>query len=304
MGVKATVGRHLAVPARAYVRHAPGTAGKGLLVRRLLEPALRGAPRAFVAPTVDGFRLQGSTQDMIQRYVYVFGVWEPDVTAWMRRRLRPGRTLIDVGANIGYFSLLGSTLVGPAGSVVAVEALPATFEQLQTNVALNGARNVRTLNVAATAEPCVVTLYNPEAHNSGTTTTVAADGLEPVAQVEGAPLAGLLTAEEVAGARVIKIDVEGAELDVLRGLAPVLPDLPPDAELVVEVSPAEGSQGDAEGVLALLGGHGFAAYRITNDYRLVSYVDRLPGPPPRRFHGPITERMDLVFSRTDAAALP
>ena len=305
MGVKRTLGRQLAAPARAYVRHAPTSAGKPLLVRRLLEPALRRAPRTFVTTTVDGFTMAGSTQDMIQRYIYVFGVWEPDLTAWLRRSLTPGRTLIDVGANVGYFSLLGSKLVGPSGSVVAVEALPATYRQLTGNLARNDAANVRPLNLAATAGPGMVTLYGGEAHNSGTTSTVATDGLEALTEVEGLPLASVLTPDEVAAARVVKIDVEGAELEVLRGLAPVLDSMPADVELVVEVSPddqvATGSR--PEEPIELLAAHGFLPYRLRNDYSPVSYLHATAEQALPRFTGPVTERMDLVFSRTDADTL-
>lgn len=306
MGLKRTLGRHLAVPARAYVRHAPTSAGKPLLVRRLLEPALRRAPRTFVAQTVDGFTMAGSTQDMIQRYLYVFGIWEPDLTAWMRSRLSAGRTLIDVGANIGYFSLLGSRLVGPSGRVVAIEALPATYRQLEDNLARNAATNVRALNVAATAAPGMVTLYGGEAHNSGTTSTVAADGLDALTDVEGLPLADLLHPEEIAAAKVVKIDVEGAELDVLQGMVRVLDDMPADVELVVEVSPEDqvAAGRSPEEPLELMADHGFHPYRIANDYSPVSYLHRSPAAAPMRFTEPLTERVDLVFSRADADTLP
>jgi hypothetical protein len=70
--------------------------------------------------TEDDIPLRCRLPDVIQNYVYLFGTWEPDLTAFMRRRLRPGDTFIDVGANIGYLSTLGSKLVGPHGVVVAI----------------------------------------------------------------------------------------------------------------------------------------------------------------------------------------
>lgn len=62
------------------------------------------------------------TQDLIQRYLYLFGAWEPHLTGWLRRRLRPGDGFVDVGANIGVFSVLAARLVGESGRVVAIEA--------------------------------------------------------------------------------------------------------------------------------------------------------------------------------------
>ena len=296
--LKRDVGRRLAGPARAYVRHAPTTVGKSLLVRRLLEPSLRKNPRSFVARTVDGSLLGGTSNDMIQRYVYVFGLWEPQLSAWLRGRLTPGRTLVDVGANIGYFTLLGSRLVGPSGCVVAVEALPSTYAALQANVARNHVGNVRALNVAAAESERVVTLYGGEAHNSGTTSMLASSGLERLGEVAARPLADLLSEREKATARVVKVDVEGAEVAVLRGLLPALPDLPDDLELVVEVSPEHGAQ-----VVDLLAQQGFCAYRLVNDYRPESYLEPVSEMALPRFRGPVDERLDLVFSRVDAGVL-
>ncbi|SCF63177.1 hypothetical protein GA0115259_100393 [Streptomyces sp. MnatMP-M17] len=67
-----------------------------------------------------GARFAVDTQDLIQRYIYLFGVWEPHMTRWLRGRLEPGDTFVDVGANIGYYSVLASQLVGDGVKVVAI----------------------------------------------------------------------------------------------------------------------------------------------------------------------------------------
>src|SRR6266545_4932566 len=69
-----------------------------------------------------GVRLLVETDDLIQGYIYLFGVWEPNITDWIRRTLLPGDTFVDVGSNIGYYSTLAARLVGSAGSVVAIDA--------------------------------------------------------------------------------------------------------------------------------------------------------------------------------------
>lgn len=300
MSWRSAVAGGLAGPARAYVRHAPTRALKPLLLRRLLEPALRGRPRAFRTTTADGLVLDGDTRDMIERYLYLFGVWEPALTEWLRPRLLAGRTFVDVGANLGYFSLLAAKTMGPTGRVVAIEALPATFERLQRNLRLNRADTVRAVNVAASDAPGVLTLFGGEVHNSGTTTTVPGSGLAELGRVRAEPLATLLTAEEAQTVRVVKIDVEGAEAAVLLGLAPILSELPTDAEIVVEVSP--GDDGGAA-ALDLFSEQGFHPFRLDNDYRLVSYLDPPAAAPLPRFHGPVTERIDLVFSRMTGETL-
>jgi precorrin-6B methylase 2 len=92
--------------------------------------------------------MKGDAKDIIQQYIYYFGVWEPRITGWVSRHLAPGDTFIDVGANIGYYSLLASPLVGKTGTVVAIEASPRTFDDLLFNLELNNVSNVRPVNVA------------------------------------------------------------------------------------------------------------------------------------------------------------
>lgn len=300
MPLRGALATGLAVPARAYVRHAPTDVLKPVLLRRLLEPTLRRHPRAFTTTTVDGVVVEGNTRDMIERYLYLFGVWEPTLTAWLRRRFLPGRTFVDVGANIGYYSLLAARATGRAGRVVAVEPSPDTFARLCRNLRRNGAGAVRALAVAAEERAGPVTLYGGQAHNSGTTSTVAAPGLTRLMSVDAAPLSELLTPEEVATTRVVKIDVEGGERAVLRGLLPALDAMPADVELVIEVTPAAGGHD----VVELLSARGFAAYRLDNDYRLVSHLRRAAPAPPWRLRTAVTERTDLVFSRVDAETLP
>ena len=81
--------------------------------------------------------MHGHTADLIQRYVYYFGVWEPTISQWFKGYVRPGDIVVDVGANIGWYTLLAAQRVGPEGQVVAIEASPTIAEHLRANLALN-----------------------------------------------------------------------------------------------------------------------------------------------------------------------
>src|SRR4051794_26991463 len=93
--------------ARAWIRYAPSSFGKRWLWARCWRHY------AFRSRTIFGAKITGDTADLIQRYIYFFGVWEPDITAWLRSALKPGDCFVDVGANIGYYTLLASQVVGP-----------------------------------------------------------------------------------------------------------------------------------------------------------------------------------------------
>ncbi|MCM3805789.1 FkbM family methyltransferase [Streptomyces sp. DR7-3] len=293
---------------REYVRHAPWSAGKRALVENHLNAALRDRPLHRLARTRFGATFAVDTQDLIQRYLYLFGVWEPHMTRWLQRRLKPGDVFVDVGANIGYYSVLASRLVGGSGKVVAVEASPTFLRLLQRHARRNGCANIRTVNAAVSDREELLTFILASSRNMGANSVVPYDGpAESTFEIAARPLPDLLTEDEITRARVIKVDVEGAEGGVVRGLVPLLDRLRPDAELTVEVTPQRMAElGDSvEELLAALTGHGFHVYRLTNDYAAGSYPDALRRAPevPVRWRGPVAEESDLVFSRVDAESL-
>ncbi|CAM5331292.1 FkbM family methyltransferase OS=Streptomyces tendae OX=1932 GN=GUR47_20970 PE=4 SV=1 [Streptomyces tendae] len=89
------------------MRNGPGTFGKAALATRWLNRRLREHPRRAVVEARSGDLFAVDTQDLIQRYLYLFGAWEPHLAGWLRRRLRPGDGFVDVGANIGVFQRPG-----------------------------------------------------------------------------------------------------------------------------------------------------------------------------------------------------
>ncbi|MFI1568966.1 FkbM family methyltransferase [Streptomyces sp. NPDC020490] len=291
---------------RAYVRHMPACLGTPQMAAHLSDH-LKHHPLNATARTLDGTVVPVVTTDVIQRYLWLFGVWEPHLTAWMRARLAPGDLVVDAGAHTGYYTLLASRLVGPAGRVVAIEPSPAFHQALTANLTANGCGNVRTINAAVSDRPGRLTFYLERATNLGGTTAVRPRTVEASFQADAAPLPTLLTTEELAAARLIKLDVEGGEAAAVRGLTPVLGSLRDDAELVIEVTPKTlAKQGHTvDDVLGPLTAHGFHAYRMANDYAAGSYPAALRRLlPPVRWRGPITEMSDLIFSRLDAETLP
>src|SRR4051794_30460912 len=90
--------RRVIVPlVRAYIRYFPLRSGKAFVWSLIVERYLAWYPRRFRARTSFGFALDGDSKDLIQQWVYYFGIWEPRLTTWIRRRLRRGDTFVDVG---------------------------------------------------------------------------------------------------------------------------------------------------------------------------------------------------------------
>ena len=251
---------------------------------------------------VRNVRITGNSTDLIQRYIYWFGVWEPDLTHFMLQRMgsNPTRTFVDVGANIGYFSLLVAK-AHPRSRVVCVEASPPTLAKLRHHIRLNEIANIRVVPQAASDYEGSIDLFLSEPNNEGATTTIAGLHASAAVSVPCAPLSSLLTVEEIKSARLIKIDVEGAEASVLKGLESCLALLPQDVEVVVEISAR--SQRESEAVFALMERHHFHAYVLTNSYIPQAYLQRHRPAAPRRLDGRPVLQTDVIFSRVDAPSL-
>jgi FkbM family methyltransferase len=297
----------VASPALWYVRNTPWHQGtRGLSI--LLDMNQRRRPHRFRTETRFGFEISGTTEDLVQRHVYMFGVWEPDLTYWIQDRLEPGDTFVDVGANIGYFTLLAATRVGQHGRCVAIEASPSILELLNENLAINHmAPRVRAVNLAASDRDGTLTVYGGPRSNLGLTTMVPHHELQVETTISARSLRDILTEEEVASARLIKIDVEGLEGPVVRGLLPVLGSCRTDLEIVLEVNGQATPEGEETSeIVGHLAALGFHTYEIVNDNRKDPYLKavRSPARPRRIADGTqYDHEAELIFSRIDAPSL-
>jgi FkbM family methyltransferase len=304
--------RTLIIPGvRGYFRYVPTNLGKKKLWGVVLMHYLGLEPPAwdFTAQTVFGSTIAANTRDNIPRNIFYFGVWEPNLTHWIRGRLKPGDTFIDVGANIGYFTLLAAKLVGASGKVVAVEAHPAIFAALENNLEINGFRNVRAVNCAAWDVEEIVTIYTQPEDLPGQTTVMPGwaekYALQSQLRVPAAPLSAILKLEEFEAARLIKIDVEGAEWHAIRGMQPLMASCRDDLEIMIELNSKmlAADNKTPQDALDLFAGYGFRAYQIENDYLQERYLYREAPLAPRRVERIVKEQADVIFSRVDAEAL-
>jgi FkbM family methyltransferase len=189
-----------------------------ILLRPYLHPPLE--PLTFALS--GGLLVRGDLGDEIDAQLYLYGIYEPIVSGLVRQLLGPGDVVVDVGANIGYFSLLAAGMVGASGSVHAFEANPATYRRLTANIELNGFTNVRANPAALGADRAPMALLQSTVHRSGDVIAAVVPAGGPGATlVPQVPLDDYCESEGVVPS-LIKMDVNGGEELVFRGSERVL----------------------------------------------------------------------------------
>lgn len=167
------------------------------------------------------------------------GGLEPGTRSLIRKLLPPGGTFVDIGAHIGLLTLAGARAVGPKGRVYAFEAAPDTFKLLERTVEINHVSPpvvMRSVAVGAEGGEHVFHVRNILGHSSLYDFADSDEGFTVAdVTVQVMPLDGLLPGDERVD--LVKIDVEGAELDVLAGMRELL-ERNPEIALLTEFGPS------------------------------------------------------------------
>src|SRR4051794_3422554 len=190
-------------------------------------------PYDTITSPLRSFDLEGLRFTVPEReFVAVNPKFETVTRRMLFERLGPGSVFVDVGAHVGTIGLPAARVVGPTGHVHAVEASPPTVELLEANAARNGISNITIHRCAAGAfqgrADYNLMLYS---YVNGFAQRPGAEKVDTV-QVDVRPLDDLVQGR----VDVVKIDVEGGELEVLQGMSRILEENP-EVLLCVELNP-------------------------------------------------------------------
>jgi FkbM family methyltransferase len=183
--------------------------------------------------TIKGCKFLLSPASYIDRQLIKKGGFDERITLTSQIALKAGGIFIDIGANFGYYSVLAATL--PGVSVMALEPSPREMKRLQTNITLNGFKNIKAMPIAAAATKGIRRLHLAPVSNAGMNSFSPAFTTDDSVAVTCARVDDLLQADEYRQVKMIKIDVEGAEYDVLQGMPELLKNF--DGILACEISP-------------------------------------------------------------------
>jgi len=177
--------------------------------QKLVTTKIRGYPLTI--------RYQPNTE--IGRYLYYRGIYEEPIIHKMASITKPGMCFLDVGANIGVYSLVAAHNVGPSGRVLAVEPQSTVFRLLRDNVKMNNLTNVELFNCALGKTEEQAEIYLLDEANDGASRMARLDSENVISseEINVIPMEKILEDAGIDKIDVMKIDVEGAEMLVLEG---------------------------------------------------------------------------------------
>jgi len=227
--------------------------------------------------------------------------FEGDVANAMVRVLREGDVAVDVGANIGYLTVLASLLVGPTGRVVAFEPDPENLVRLRTNLALNDGSNVTVIQKAVTDRAGEVEFFINSDNSGGNALWDPAQfpgNVKCLATPRPLRVAGTTLDAEweqlgLPAPRLIKIDTEGAEQRVLEGMRGLLGRQDPHF-VIAEYHPfgLEKMGSSEERLRGFVEGLGYSTFALNNAGGLPRFV-----PPATRIQ--VAAIINMLFSKPE-----
>ncbi|WP_299174825.1 FkbM family methyltransferase [uncultured Brevundimonas sp.] len=204
-GHTSMAGGSLAEVARSYLNSAE------FANRKLLVSQEAGR---LIDTDYPGFKIYTSSSDLSVGKAVAAGHYETHVQSVFRNYVKPGATVLDVGANIGFFTMLAASLVGPQGQVIAIEPNSRNVRLLEASRRANNFAHVEIHNVAAHTQAGTLVLNT--SYSNGTVSDLSND-LHALMLSEIVPAQSIDAIVDGRRIDFLKIDVEGAELKALRG---------------------------------------------------------------------------------------
>lgn len=241
------------------LRLVPLASGCGRIASRPGLASLAGSAGPVWVTTRWGSEIRCYLNDYVGRALFYFGDLDPKVSWVFRKVLRPGDRVIDVGANVGLLTLLASQLVGAEGKVLAIEPQPRVLDCLGQALERNGATNVVVGPYGVGERPGTLVLHVPGGNLGGASFRNIPDQEVEALEVEVKTLAEAVREHHCEGARLVKLDVEGFECQVIRGVEALWRKAPPEVvvfEFRESGLAAESPAGE------LLAGLGYHFYRL------------------------------------------
>lgn len=223
-------------------------------------------PNGYRLYRIDGGMIYLNIKESKMMFMRAVGLYEPNKHAAIKALIQPGSTFVDIGANKGDFTLLAAKILGDSGNVIAIEPEPENIDWIKRSVRENKLGNVSLHQLAISDSNGYAELYLGLKSGWHTLIQGQPDRDKGQIEVEVRSLDSLIRADSQESPCMIKIDVEGAELPVLRGATDLLSS-PLDMVLLIDIHPDMGV--DPHQVCNFLRNKGFELFEEVEPFNII-----------------------------------
>ena len=202
-----------------FLLHLYDLKGADYLRKKLCSWLVPPPEGSTICPTLFDVDILVDSLDWIGKSIYYYGEYEAGTLLVFKDFLHAGDVFLDVGAYIGFHTCVVAKFVGESGFAYAIEPNPEIYKILLTNIRINKLTNISPLKIALGAEESEARIYDYDRANRGSASLIRPQGIneESGKLVRVATIDRLIENEQLRVPNLIKIDVEGFELEVLKG---------------------------------------------------------------------------------------
>lgn len=220
--------------------------------------------RTFLVRIRNGMRMFANPHDWVQANIFVLNAYEKKETTFVENILEDDDVFFDVGSNVGYYTLIAANKI-KRGKVYAFEMEPGNYKAILENLALNALENVQVTNCAVSDTPGKITFAKATNDNKGIHSLFHLEGYSVGSgEADAITLDDFVRDNAITKVSKVKIDVEGAELLVLRGMKNILTQFSPEMLVEINAFTLKSAGVKLAEVYDFLAGFGYAPYRITS----------------------------------------
>jgi FkbM family methyltransferase len=215
--------------------------------------------------------------EWIQQHIYFLGYFDPTGIKFMKNHLYEGEIFIDIGANIGAYSLVASRLVGKKGKVISFEPASKSFLRLVKNISINGITNIIPERKAVLDKNTKPLLYISSGHNLGMSSIFHHDSENGLTErVDAVGLDDYIEKVGISRISLIKIDIEGSEFLALKGMQKILDSMRPKILIELKEETLISSGSKVEDILDFFAKAGYGKFIIDDKGNILNDLTRQP----------------------------
>ncbi len=240
------------------------------LFRYLLKWVKNNETQNVITTVLNGVKMNLFVNDWVQQNLFVYGIYEKNETKYWISKVKTSQIIFDIGTNVGYYSLIAAKQIKKNnGNIYAFEPIKKTYNRLKENIELNSFKCIQAFNVAVSDKEGEIKINIGDNKNWGMSSLNEHDYLSGEFEiVKKIAIDDFCKEQEIKSIDLIKIDVEGAEFMVLKGMETSLNKFKP--EILIEIfepnlkkqniTPAD--------VFNFLWNKGYKSYKIKSDSTL------------------------------------